>query len=310
MGEIWARSACAGTHTDRKFRRRIEILRTPIVFVAALLLGAAGHSASAAENALCVTACRCATANSRSQCLAESRNFAIRSYVGGPDAADVAAYCEKICAQLRTDVFGVDASNRWQPKCSVVIHATRPDYLRAVGRSGSQTVGSSIISMSAGRVTRRRIDLLGSDSDRAVSALAHEMTHVLFADAFPTTAPPKWAEEGLALLMDDAEKRARHARDLDAALQSRSTVPIARLLVNAEYPTAAHRAAFYAQSLSLVDYLTQLESPKEFLRFVKLSTERGHDHALLAVYGITSGELDRRWWQHALEIQLASAESR
>ena len=109
---------------------------------------------------------------------------------------------------------------------------------------------------------------------------------------------------------DTPEKRARHARDLDAALRSSTTLPLARLLVDANYPAAAHRAAFYAQSMSLVELLTELESPRTFVQFVKHSTEQGTDRALLTTYGLSTRELERRWHERLSGIQLASADSR
>jgi hypothetical protein len=233
----------------------------------------------------------------------------VRSFVGGPAAADVAQQCESLSAQLRRDVFGLEATTRWQPKCKVVLHATRQDYATAVGRGASQTVGSSAISISGGRVTQRRIDLLVVNAEQGLSALPHELVHVLFVDAFPNDPPPKWAEEGLALTMDPADKRARHARDLETVLRARSTIPLGRLLADVEYPATSQRAAFYGQSLSLVDYFLQLDSPKEFVRYLKFSAELGQDRALRAVYAMDQRELEQRWWQQASGIRLAGVET-
>jgi hypothetical protein len=186
-----------------------------------------------------------------------------------------------------------------------VLHATRESYRRAVGRDGSQTVGSTTVWLSAGRATKRRIDLLATDRRQCLAPLPHELIHVLFADASPTTPPPKWAEEGLALLMDSPAKRARHASELVAAFRARSTLPLERLLLDVDYPGASQRTVFYAQSLSLVEYLTQVDSRDKFFRFVKLSTELGHHHALQAVYRLDERELNRRWHQFAAGTQLA-----
>ncbi len=159
-------------------------------------------------------------------------------------------------------------------------------------------------------MTQRRVDLLAVDAVQGLSAMPHEMVHVLFVDAFPSDPPPKWAEEGLALLMDPADKRARHAHDLEVAIRAHSTLPLGRLLVGVDYPATSQRAVFYGESMSLVDYLTHLESPKEFVRYLKLATDRGQDRALQTVYGIDRRELEHSWWQRATGIQLASVESR
>jgi len=123
--------------------------------------------------------------------------------------------------------------------------------------------------------------------------------HVLFADAFPKTAPPKWAEEGMALLFDPPDKKARHERDLDVAIRSNTTLSLDRLLADVDYPSASHRAAFYAQSLSLAEHMTRLNSPKDFVRFASLSTQHGPDHALSVVYKMDARQLGPSWTSYA-----------
>ena len=255
--------------------------------------------------AMAVAAIRTAVAAPH-EIVASSTNFDARSFAGGPNAVAVARHCEQVCAKLREQVFALDNDVRWQPKCKVVLHGSRGDYLRAVGKNAAQTVGSSVISISSGRVTQRRIDLLVEDSKQGLSALPHELVHVLFVDVFPTTAPPKWVEEGLALSMDTPDKRARHGRDLDAALRTRTTLPLKRLLADVEYPAATQRAAFYAQSLSLVEYLSGQASPREFLEFARLSTTHGSEHALAEVYQLDADQLERNWLRYMTHESLAA----
>jgi hypothetical protein len=252
--------------------------------------------------------CHCAAAGRASECTAASPRFVVRSFVSGPKATEVARHCEAVCSNLRSEVFHLPNEARWQPKCQVVLHASRGAYERAVGPGSGQTVGTSNITFAGGRVTQRRIDLLASDGEQELSALPHELVHVLFADVCPTTAPPKWAEEGLALVMDPAEKQARHRRDLEAAIRSRSTLPISRLLADENYPTLAERAAFYGQSLSLVEYLMRQRKPAEFVRFVKLSAERGADRALADVYRLNARELEADSRLYSTSTSLAGVE--
>jgi hypothetical protein len=146
----------------------------------------------------------------------------------------------------------------------------------------------------------RRIDLLTADTHDDLRALPHELVHILFADVFPKTPPPKWAEEGLALLMDSSEKQSRHLGDLKLALRSGSLLPLGQLLSDADYPGDSRRAVFYAQSLSLAEYLTQLDSPRQFMRFAGLSADRGFERGLATVYGINTVELDSSWRKYAV----------
>lgn len=301
-----ARRMCAYSHIQTEPRRRFRMhsdLLLATLFLAMPCFGRLARGAGPAKSACLTAVCRCATAQTRDQCAAEFDNFVVGSFLGGPAAADIAQHCDLVRAQLRHDVFGLDGAARWQPKCRVILHATRQDYRNAVGRGASQTIGSSTIRMSGGRVTQRRIDLLAINAKQGLSALPHELVHILFADLFPHNPPPKWAEEGLALLTDPTDKRVRHAHDLEVAFRTRSTLPLARLLSDADYPAASQRAAFYAQSVSLVEYLTEVDTPKVFVRYLRLSSEVGHDQALQAVYGIDREELERRWSQHATGVQ-------
>ncbi len=304
-----ARRVCAIRHTCQVYRHR-SLLFLAIATSALLVELVRNATLCVATEWACLPVCRCSSAASQGDCLAESTEFVVRSFVNGPRAGDVARHCDTVCKQLRTDVFNVPDTVRWRPKCNIVLHATRKSYLSAVERGGSQTIGSSTISLRGGRVTQRRIDLLAEHPEQGLAALPHELVHILFADACPTTTPPKWAEEGLALLFDPADKRVRHRRDLNTALQNRTSLSLNRLLTDIDYPVAAQRAAFYAQSLSLVEYLTQLESPTEFVQFAKLSTERGPNHALSEIYGLNTRELERRWKQYTEGTRIARAELR
>jgi hypothetical protein len=188
----------------------------------------------------------------------------------------------------------------WQPKCQLVLHSSQSSYRRATGQGSGQTVGSTLINIRSGRVSERRIDLLVEHADQALAALPHELTHVLLADLFPASPPPRWAEEGLALLADPADKRARHARDLRRALQSNTTLPLVRFFLDAEYPAVRDRAVFYAQSMSLTEYLVNLDSSERFIEFVETAQDVGHLPALQRVYGIRGlGELESKWLRYA-----------
>jgi hypothetical protein len=190
----------------------------------------------------------------------------------------------------------------------VVLHRTRQSYLAAVGRGGEETVGSSVVGIDGGRILRRRIDLLAEDWNRALSALPHELAHVFFAELFPNAAPPRWAEEGFALLNDPQDKRTRHLRDLHHALRTGTALPLDQLVSATDYPTGWQRAVFYGQSMSLVEYLTRLDTPQQFVSFVKLCMDKDRNHALKAVYKIDGlADLERRWHAHAIASATAPA---
>lgn len=216
----------------------------------------------------------------------ESANFVVRTHPSGPDLAEFVLRCEKVRTDLQSNLFGTADAEPWAPKCEIVLHRTRAQYLQAVGATGSQTSGSASVGLTNGLVTKRRIDLFAGADTATFSALQHELVHVLFADRFPMQAPPKWAEEGLALLSDSEEKQNRHRVDFRHAKQTRTTIPLETLLSCTGYPPGTQRAAFYGQSHAIVEHLVRRESPKRFIEFVQLAMETNPNSALNAIYGI------------------------
>jgi hypothetical protein len=180
----------------------------------------------------------------------------------------------------------------------VVIHAQRSTYQRAIGRGGEQSFGSSWINSQGGVVSERRIDLL-VDPQGQLSALDHELTHLVVADAFPGDRPPAWANEGIAVLADPIEKQQLHRRDLAQSLRRQTAFRCADLILMSDYPSANRIAAFYGQSASLADFLVQVGGPEKFVPFLKLARDRGYDSALREFYDIKGiAELERRWRDH------------
>jgi hypothetical protein len=146
-----------------------------------------------------------------------------------------------------------------------------------------------------GRITTRRIDLL-VDSQGMISALGHELTHVVIADVFPESRPPAWVNEGAAVLADAAAKQELHKRDLDISVRRQTAFHCAELLQLASYPAPQRIPTFYGQSASLIAFLSDIGGSEKLLPFVKDATNGGYDLALHKHYGIQSiAELQQRW---------------
>jgi hypothetical protein len=167
MLACFARAECAASHIGW-MRCRLAIVCCAVALLASMDAARAGEPLS-----LAFAACECASAKAPSECASTSANFTVQSFVNGPNADDVARHCERVCTRLRGEVFSIAAGTRWQPKCKVALHPTRDAYRRAVGVGASQTVGSSSVSFSGGRITKRRIDLLAADSEQSLAALPH-----------------------------------------------------------------------------------------------------------------------------------------
>jgi hypothetical protein len=192
--------------------------------------------------------------------------------------------------------LGAAGAAVWSPKCDIVLHASDASYSQAVGTGAAGTVASSLIDQQHGRIRQRRIDVRTTDAQWQVTALPHEMTHVVISDRFVGQRLPRWADEGLAILADPAQKQEGHLRDFQRAVAGRNTFRVVELLAMEEYPAAHRWAAFYGQSASLAQFLVRRGTPEQFVNFLHSSLEKGYETALRDTYRIASvAELERAW---------------
>ncbi|QDU28094.1 hypothetical protein ETAA8_31870 [Anatilimnocola aggregata] len=228
---------------------------------------------------------------------ATSANFEVIGASATVEATQVAALCEQWRAKLQS-YWLQEPTPHWNPRCKVILHSTRSSYLSAVGRGGEQTRGSSWIEFKAEQVSRRQIDLLGVD-DLGLTALPHEMTHVIFADLFKGRQPPRWADEGAAMLADTHEKQQLHQRDLEASVARRIGFRVGELFAAEHYPQPHRVPGFYGQSVSVTAFLARRDDPAKFVTFIRLALDHGHDRALRDVYGLDgTAELEQEWLAH------------
>ncbi|HTN77403.1 MAG TPA: hypothetical protein VL096_19225 [Pirellulaceae bacterium] len=231
----------------------------------------------------------------------ETPNFVIHSTSDQAARADVALACERQRAELIGTWFSKPLDT-WAVKCHVVLHRTKSSYQQAVGSAVANTNGSTWIQFDkqdAAKITLRRIDLLCDQAAHDLSALPHELTHALLADWFGGKQPPRWIDEGLAVLADSAEKQGRHLRDLRQAYYQRTSFRVVELFRVEGHPRADRIPAFYGQSLALVKLLVERDTPDKLLLFVDRSHEVGYDAALREIYKIDGvAELEQLWKTH------------
>ncbi|MCU0879420.1 MAG: hypothetical protein MUF06_16685 [Pirellulaceae bacterium] len=226
---------------------------------------------------------------------AESTNFKVRSLARGHDARATAVLCEQWRRKLQSFWCG-EHREAWSPKCEVVVYPHRNAYLAQVGPGGGASYGSSLIDFDREKnVSRRRIDFRG-DSSLGIESLPHELTHVVLADLLEGRQPPRWADEGMAMLADSAAKRALHERDLAMGLANRTAFRLPELFEIESYPHPTRVPAFYGQSVSVAALLAKRDDPVRFVEFLKLGERDGYDRALSQVYGIANvAALERLW---------------
>lgn len=181
----------------------------------------------------------------------------------------------------------------------VIVHRSAAAYERAVGAKVA-SAGASTLYVGADGILGRRIDLRGDTYEAALAALPHEITHVVLADVFGDRPLPAWADEGMATLADAPAKRAGHAAELRAALAEGRCFRVMELLAMEDYPPPRRMGVFYAQSMSLVQFLAELGGHESVPRFVVAAHQVGYDAALRSTYGLNGvRDLEQRW-RHAL----------
>jgi len=258
------------------------------------LLGADPESSRQTPGTVAVNGC---------QWHATSPNFAVRNFHASHDARQVAEYCERWRYKLQKYWIAAD-QDAWATKCEVVIHAGSTSYLAAAGSGAGQTFGSSLIKFSNDKqVARRLIDFRG-DSAHGLAAVPHEMTHVVLADLLGGRQPPRWADEGMAILADTHEKQMLHERDLTQGIANRAAFRVAELMTLESYPQPARIPAFYGQSASLTACLAKRDDPAKFVEFLRRSLDDGYDKALRDIYHLDNvARLEQLWREQRLAWQ-------
>lgn len=227
----------------------------------------------------------------------ETRNFRVHSF-GRPLYPEVAQKCEDLRSAIAEVWFDSEEDQVWEPKCDLVLHGTFAAYQSAVGTFARCTAACCTIEPISETTSRRRIDVR-ADRSGWMQYLPHEFTHLLCDGRLTAGRPPRWVDEGMALLADPPAKRAGHERELRTAMRSGRLFRLTELLTMSDYPCEDGLAAFYGQSLSIVKFLVDREGHDTFVVFVQQATLDGYDAALQAIYGIRDvRELDRLWLAH------------
>jgi hypothetical protein len=203
-----------------------------------------------------------------------------------------AAACEAEREKIARRWLGPRAAARWAPKCQLVLHSSDESYVREIGVAGRGTLASALIDRAGGKITLRRIDVRAAKRDWLTAALAHELAHVVVADHFPGESLPRWADEGIAILADPADKQRRHRREFEAALAAGGEFRLHELVTLRDYPPAGRWGTFYGQSASLVDYLVRRSDERQFIEFVHASLEHGFERGLRHTYGMHVAQLE------------------
>ncbi len=222
--------------------------------------------------------------------VAETANFRIYHDQPVRFVEAVARVAERTRAAMQRCWFGGEGRD-WDPPCEVYLHTTAEDFWRETGVPSAARGYSRF--RRDGRGLCRTIELCAAEPDLLPAVVPHEVTHTVLAGQFGDRPLPRWADEGMAILAEPAAVRARHARRLARAGGEQFRLGD---LLRMDYPDARFVDVFYAESVSLVDFLVRQRGPREFTRFLREGLEDGYGRALVHHYGFRDlADLDARW---------------
>lgn len=223
----------------------------------------------------------------------ETTNFRIYHNQTRELAEQAARVAERTRSDMQKRWFGMTGPS-WNPRCEIYLHATGHDYSQSTN-APLTSPGHSSFKLEGGKVLSRRIDLHCDDLNLLVAVLPHEATHTVLAGNFGKQPVPRWADEGMAVLTEPRELVERHLRNLPQHRYDHQLLPMRQLLAMNEYPEA-YVGAFYAESVSLVDFLVKEKGPQVFTQFVRDGLTNGYEQALQQHYGYRNFEdLEQRW---------------
>ena len=120
----------------------------------------------------------------------------------------------------------------------------------------------------------------------------------LLASAFAGQLVPRWVDEGMAVLSEPRERIQRYTDMLAKCKQNNEMFHLCDLMRLANYPNnPRYVGTFYAQSVSLVDYMVKDRGPQVFAEFLRDSMRKSYEAALKQHYGYNNFEdLQNAWY--------------
>jgi hypothetical protein len=230
--------------------------------------------------------------------VAETANFRVFYRQSSELAEQAARVAERTRTAMYSKWFGA-ACDDWNPKCDLFLHATGQDYNQATRAPVSSPGHSSFRYDDHGQLASRRIDLRCDHPDLLTAVLPHETTHTVLAGSFGAQQMPRWADEGMAVLTEPRDKIERYLRNLPQHYQDRHLFQVRQLMQMPDYPHPDYVGAFYAQSVSIVEFLTNKEGPRVFADFVRDGLKDGYEAALRKHYKYQDFAAMQEDWLHA-----------
>ncbi len=237
-------------------------------------------------------------------------NFRIYHNLEPETAAQAARAAEAARSAAYHKWFGDDGgvwNTPQNPRCDLYLWANGQAYATET-RQSPECPGHSSVGQAGERIHSRRIDIHVDAANWMTGVLPHETTHVVIAGRFGPRPVPRWADEGMAVLAEPRDLVQRHLRNLPQHRQDQQLFTFRELLNLDNYPSPRQVGAFYAQSVSLVDYLSrQPGGPQKFSSFLRDGLRDGYEASLKKHYGLNSlQELEGYWSRYVFPQSMVS----
>jgi hypothetical protein len=177
----------------------------------------------------------------------------------------------------------------WQEPCSIRVTLT-------MNASG----GATTFSFDRGKVLSQEMQVEGTLERLFTTSLPHEITHTILAHHLRAPVP-RWADEGAAILAEDAAEQARHGTLARQIVEGSRSIPLRRLFALKNYPSDV--MALYVEGHSVTRFLVDLKGRPTFLAFVGQGMRDGWDKAAREHYGYQSVEDLEKAWLSCLHLK-------
>jgi hypothetical protein len=230
--------------------------------------------------------------------VAETVNFRLFHQHTQALAEAVLTTAERTRAAQQRKWFG-NVEDDWNPKCRICLYPSGETYGEATGAPVNPAGGHTDIGADEGQVYSRCIHVHGMRSFLLKGVVPHEVTHAVLAGRLGPGRVPRWADEGMAILAEAPAQIDVHFRYLPRWRADDALFRMRALVEMRDYPEPRAIGPFYAQSVSLVDFLTREKGAPRFAAFVRHGERDGYAASLRKHYGWSFAELERRWQRHA-----------
>ncbi len=185
----------------------------------------------------------------------------------------------------------------WDDRAKIWLYPDRESFIKGENAPG-WAAGKAM-------VKGREIKAFETNADFCATVLPHELSHLIFREFTGLGKDvPAWLDEGVAQLQEKDMRQ--KAAVLAVARAQGKLIPLRKLMtVRPEQLSGAGPALFYAESLSIVDFMISRHGSERFRKFCgELKKGKTVENALRFTYPGTISSMDnleKAWLKHLEE---------